>query len=157
MPRLAEQAGAYGPRDRLVGLLLPLADRYLLLPNVAIAELVAYRPPLAIEGQPAWHLGQISWRDQCLPLLDFEAACDAPVVRGEGARIVILNAIGDSDRRFIALLIQGIPRSCRLDAQLSYVDLPLARFELAAVQVGEVVARVPDIERLEGLLAGVGG
>jgi chemosensory pili system protein ChpC len=156
MPRLAEPGSAYLQRDRLVGLLLPLADRQLLLPNVAIAELVAYQPPQALDGQPAWHLGQIGWRDQSLPLLDFEAACGAPVVRGEGARIVILNAIGDSDRRFIALLIQGIPRSCRLDAQLSYVDLPLARFELAAVQVGEVVARVPDIEGLEELLAGVG-
>ena len=135
MPRLSEPGGAYLQRDRLVGLLLPLADRQLLLPNVAIAELVAYRQPLPVEGLPAWHLGQIGWRDQSLPLLDFEAACGAPVVHGEGARIVILNAIGDSERRFIALLIQGIPRSCRLDAQLSYVDVPLARFELAAVQV----------------------
>ncbi|MER1149642.1 chemotaxis protein CheW, partial [Pseudomonas aeruginosa] len=31
--------------DSLTGLLLPLSDRTLLLPNVAVAELIAYRNP----------------------------------------------------------------------------------------------------------------
>lgn len=141
-------------QDSLVGLLLPLAGRYLLLPNVAVAELIDYQHPQHREGAPRWDLGQISWRNQPLPLLSFEAACDGVAVVGDRARIVVLNALGDSGRRFIALLIQGIPRSCRLDAQLSYVDVPLAPLELAAVQVGDVVARVPDLEGLEALLEG---
>jgi len=139
-------------RDSLIGLLLPLADRSLLLPNVAVAELIDYQPGTGRDTTRPWDLGQIIWRDQPLTLLNFEAACGAPSVLGERARIVVLNALGDSGRRFIALLIQGIPRSCRLDAQLSYVDVPLAPLELAAVQVGETVAHVPDLEGLERLL-----
>ncbi|WP_213878461.1 chemotaxis protein CheW [Pseudomonas sp. dw_358] len=139
-------------QDSLIGLLLPLFGRYLLLPNVAVAELIDYQSPERQEGAPAWNLGQISWRNQPVTLLSFEAACDGTSVIGDRARIVVLNALGDSGRRFIALLIQGIPRSCRVDAQLSYVDVPLAPLELAAVQVGDVVARVPDLEGLEGLL-----
>lgn len=139
-------------RDSLTGLLLPLADRYLLVPNVAVAEFIDYQPALRSADAPPWCLGQITWRNQSLSLLSFEAVSEQPSVVSSRARIVVLNALGDSGQRFIALLIQGIPRSCRLDAQLSYVDVPLAPLELAAVQVGEVVARVPDLEGLEELL-----
>ena len=55
----------------LTGLLVPLADRTLLLPNVAVAELIPYRAPQVSEGMPEWFLGQIAWRDLRLPLLSF--------------------------------------------------------------------------------------
>ncbi|HBZ98965.1 MAG TPA: chemotaxis protein, partial [Pseudomonas sp.] len=54
------------------GLLMPLADRMLLVPNVAVAELIPYRAPQAVQGMPAWFLGQVQWRDLSLPLLSFE-------------------------------------------------------------------------------------
>ncbi|MNP41698.1 hypothetical protein D3C76_1354140 [compost metagenome] len=65
---------------------------------------------------------------------------------------MVLNAVGRSRLRFIALLVQGIPRSCKLDNQLNYVDVLLQPLELAAVQVAEQVARVPDLDALERLL-----
>jgi chemosensory pili system protein ChpC len=70
---------------------------------------------------------------------------------------VVLNALGGrNELKFIALLTQGIPRSCKLDSQLSYVDVPLTELELAAVQVGETVARVPDLIGLEQWLVDAG-
>ncbi|MNI99084.1 hypothetical protein D3C73_1580770 [compost metagenome] len=69
---------------------------------------------------------------------------------------MVLNALGSSRQRFIALLVQGIPRSCKLDSQLNYVDVPLAPLELAAVQVGDQVAKVPDLPALERLLEDAG-
>ena len=65
----------------LTGLLVPLADRTLLLPNVAVAELIPYRAPQVTEGTPDWFLGQIAWRDLRLPLLSFEAASGGPFGR----------------------------------------------------------------------------
>src|SRR5690606_40453141 len=56
----------------LSGLLLPLADRTLLLPNVAVAELIAYQTPQEIAHAPDWLLGRIIWRDLSLPLVSFE-------------------------------------------------------------------------------------
>ena len=134
----------------LTGLLLPLSDRSLLLPNVAVAELIDYQDCSADPDAPAWYLGQISWRELTLPLLSFEAACGGRTLVGGRARIVVLNALGGRDDvRFIALLVQGIPRSCKIDSQLSYVDVPLAELEIAAVQIGETVARIPDLVGLE--------
>jgi chemosensory pili system protein ChpC len=45
-----------------------------------------------------------------------------------------------------------VPRSCKVDSQLSYVDVPLAPLELAAVQISDRVARIPDLDGLEQLL-----
>src|SRR6218665_6577 len=70
----------------LTGLLVPLADRTLLLPNVAVAELIPYRAPQVTPGMPAWFLGQMAWRDLSLPLLSFEAASDGQPQIRPGAR-----------------------------------------------------------------------
>ena len=149
---MLEQGARSGRRTSLTGLLLPLSDRSLVLPNVAVAELIGYQACTPAPDQPAWLLGWIDWRSQRLPLLSFEAACGGQVQVGERARIVVLNALGGTSRSFFALLVQGIPRSCKLDSQLNYVDVPLGEFELAAVQVGEQVPRVPDLVALEKLL-----
>jgi chemosensory pili system protein ChpC len=140
------------PRTVLTTLMLPLADRSLILPNVAVAELIDYQLRQPVKGAPAWHLGMITWRELQLPLLSFEAACGAVPVVGEEARIVVLNALGEGPLQFMAMLIQGLPRSCRVDSQLSYVDIPLAPLELAAVQISDRVARIPDLEGLQRLL-----
>ncbi len=140
--------------SNLTGLLLPLADRNLILPNVAVAELIDYQHDL---DTPPWYLGLVTWRDRQIPLLSFESACAQKIVIGERARIVILNALGGRpELKFIALLVQGIPRSCKLDSQLSYVDVPLCSLEQAAVQVGEQVAKVPNLLALEALLVDAG-
>ena len=153
---MLEQTPRNNRRNTLTGLLLPLSDRSLVLPNVAVAELIGYQPCTPLPHQPAWLLGWIDWRSQRLPLLSFEAACGGQTQVGERARIVVLNALGDTPRRFFALLVQGIPRTCKLDSQLNYVDVPLAPLELAAVQVGAQVARVPDLPGLEQLLQTAG-
>ena len=143
--------------SHLTGLLLPLADRTLILPNVAVAELIDYQPGTFDLDSPPWYLGQVNWRDRQIPLLSFESACGSKTVIGERARIVILNTLGGrANLRFIALLVQGIPRSCKLDSQLSYVDVPLCALEQAAVQVVDQVAKIPDLLALEALLLGAG-
>lgn len=141
----------------LTGLLLPLADRHLLLPNVAVAELIDYQKGEPSSDSPPWYLRPVTWRDRQLPLVSFEAACGGPVVVGERARIVVLNALGGrAEVKFIALLVQGIPRSYKVDSQLSFVDVPLSTLELAAVQVLDQVAKVPDLLALEQLLVDSG-
>src|SRR5690554_2784571 len=56
--------------DSLNGLIIPLAEQPLLLPNVAVAELVGYRLGQAASQGPAWFPGWANWRDQRVPLVD---------------------------------------------------------------------------------------
>ena len=143
--------------DSLTGLLVPLADRTLLLPNVVVAELIPYRPPQASAGLPAWLLGQIAWRDLQLPLLSFEAASDGQPQIGANARVAVLNALGGREQvKFIALLVQGIPRSLKVDGNLQRASTELAPLELDAVQLGETIAKIPDLAGLEQKLADAG-
>lgn len=141
----------------LTGLLVPLADRTLLLPNVAVAELIAYRAPHVQPDLPAWYLGQVAWRDLRLPLLSFEAASGGSADVGPGARVIVLNALGGRAHvKFIALLAQGIPRSFKVGPELPRADVALAPLELAAVKVGDELARIPDLVALEDKLADLG-
>lgn len=144
--------------ESLTGLLMPLADRMLLVPNVAVAELIPYRAPQAVQGMPAWFLGQVQWRDLSPPLLSFEAASSGePQPVGSAARVAVLNAVGGRDHvKFIALLVQGIPHSIKVDASLARADVELAPLELDAVNLGDMQARIPDLVGLEQKLADAG-
>lgn len=142
----------------LTCLAIPLADRTLLLPNVVVAELIPYRAPQTSSGMPAWFLGQINWRDLRLPLLSFEAASDGQAQIGGNARVAVINAAGGREKvKFIALLVQGIPRSVKVATDLaSAPDATLAPLELEAVQVGGDVVKIPDLIALEQLLEDAG-
>jgi len=141
----------------LTGLLVPLADRNLLLPNVAVAELITYRAPHPVDGLPAWYLGQVAWRDLRLPLLSFEAASGGQTEVSAGARVIVLNALGGrANVKFLALLVQGIPRSLKVGAELKRADVPLAPLELDAVELGDEQAHIPDLVALEQMLADSG-
>jgi chemosensory pili system protein ChpC len=138
---------AFSRRDALSALLLPLAERPLVVPDVAVAELIGYRTGVPAGGSVPWDLGDIAWRGRQVPLVSFEGACGQPLPRGERVRIAVMHGIGER-LPYFALVIQGIPRTVRLDSQLSYIDVPLASLELAAVVVGSEVARVPDLDGL---------
>ena len=141
----------------LTALLMPLHDRNLLLPNVAMAELVPYQTPERRDAMPDWLLGYIGWRNLTLPLLSFEVASGSRAEIGRNARIAVLNAIGDRPGTpFLALLLQGIPRALKVDADLPAATSTLAPLELAAVRIGDELAKIPDLEGLEQKLADAG-
>jgi chemosensory pili system protein ChpC len=141
----------------LTALLVPLGDRNLLLPNVAVAELIPYRNVQTGEGLPDWFLGQVAWRDLKLPLLSFEAASGAKVQVGPDSRVAVLNALGGRTTvKFIAMVVQGIPRSLRVSSDLVRASEKLAPLELDAVRIGDLVAKIPDLVGLEQKLADLG-
>nr|WP_298147767.1 chemotaxis protein CheW [uncultured Pseudomonas sp.] len=141
----------------LTSLIVPLADRQLLLPNVAVAELIPYRAPQASPGTPSWFLGQIAWRELQLPLLSFEAASGGRSEVSADARIAVINALGGRPEvKFIALLVQGIPRSLKVGPDLQHAGVELEPLELEAVSIGEEVLKIPDLIALEQMLADAG-
>jgi len=154
---MSQAVATQNSTNSLTGLLMPLSDRTLLLPNVAVAELIPYRAPQVSEGMPNWFLGQIAWRDLRLPLLSFEAASDGQATVSSGSRVAVINALGGRPAvKFIAVLVQGIPRSIKVGAELVRADVALSPLELDAVQFGEAVLKIPDLVGLEQKLADAG-
>lgn len=102
--------------ESLNALVVPLAGELLLLPNVAVAELVSFRlTQAALEGPP-WFLGWTSWRGQQVPLIDPALLLGQPLSASATApRTLILNAVSQRPGLgFIALRINAIPRSKRV-------------------------------------------
>lgn len=125
-------------QQQMTGLMLALSDRTLLVPNTAVAELVAWQPADDLPGgvQRDGLVGRIGWRGLQLPLLSFEvlAGGTEPDVT-ESTRIAIFNSLeASAGAGFYAVLLQGIPRSIQVDNRLQPDNqAALRNGELAAV------------------------
>jgi chemosensory pili system protein ChpC len=140
--------------------LVPITNQHLILPNVAIAEVVSY-DATAVESlshSPDWLLGLLQWRGIKIPLISFERS------RGEvmsepspSSRFVVLNTLnGKKDSAFVAFLAQGLPQLLQLGAdRLKPGDGAEQNNEyvLSGAVVDGESALIPDIDALEKLVA----
>lgn len=89
---------------------IPLHEDNALLPNAAVAEVIAFNEPEPISDAPDWLLGHVQWRDRKVPLISLEAAIGGDIVEKTGPRIAVLNTLNSNPRvPYIAILMQGIP------------------------------------------------
>ncbi len=139
-------------KDTLHCLLIGLQQVNILLPNTAVAEVIAYTLPEAIENVPEWFLGNIIWREEKIPLLSFELLSGKGSQEHTVSRIAVLNTLdGNPQLPYIAILIDGIPQ-LRLIQESNIVvteddsgnDVVAASIDL----LGETVL-IPDIDGLE--------
>ena len=147
--------------ESLNGLIVPLSGQPLLLPNVAVAELVGYRLSQPAVKGPDWFLGWSTWRDQKVPLIDPERLLGQPSGQpGDAApRTLVLNALGGrKGLNFIGLRIWGIPRSRKVlrgeiepaGEGADYVSQPVRLADEATIML------IPDLLSIEQALADAG-
>lgn len=93
-------------------LLIPLHKETMLLPNAAVAEVIAYSDPEAIPDAPDWLEGWLNWRDRKVPLISFEVASGRKMPSDiQAHRIAVLNTLNSNPRvPYIAVMIQDIPK-----------------------------------------------
>lgn len=134
---------------------VPLEEANLLVPNVAIAEVINYQPLDLIHDGPDWLLGCLRWREQELPVVSAERLCGFNLPQGErGSRLSVINSvISGADLPFYAIVTAGIPRlfSADEDALGSSIlgDRELPDTVADCVKIGNEEALVPDLERIQ--------
>lgn len=145
------------PRE-IRGLMIPVANGRLLLPNATVAEVVTYSAPERGANAPDWLLGAVAWRGWRLPLVSF------PRLAGIGrednfthTKIAVLKALGGNPKMpFLALLTQGFPRLVTVTPE-SLVptddDGKRATGVLAEVLVRDDPAIIPDLKTIESMVA----
>ncbi len=137
--------------------LIPVADRQLLLPNVAVAEIVDFaNPEPAPEGSPDWLMGHMLWRGLNLPLISYDAANGGQAVAPEGnrGRIAVLNAISDARQRqpFLAIVTQGIPRLVKVEESLvRETEQEKGPADRMSVELEGQTLYIPNLDYLEAL------
>ena len=139
------------PSD-ISSLLIPMQGRPWLVPNIVVAEIIPLRQPDRPGHGPEWLLGWLSWRDQNIPLLSFEKLNESgQITIGQDARIAVLNTVAGKST-FYAVIVQGIPRMMKV-AKDEPVDTGPA--EAMYIQVGGDLAVIPDLDAIEGAVAGL--
>ncbi len=140
---------------------VPLEGVNLLLPNVAIAEVINYQPVDIIQSGPDWLLGGLRWRDQQLPIISMERLCGFNLPQGGGrARISILNSVQSAtDMPFYAIVTSGIPRLFNADEEaLGPSLMATGNFpETVAdcVQIGSEQALIPNLSVVQTVVSEV--
>lgn len=135
--------------------LIPLANRQLLLPNAVVAEVIGYQEADPVEGQPTWFLGNMAWRGVLIPVVSFEALLGGEVATpGHRGRIAIMNALGGNPRlSHFGVVVQAIPSLVRVSAD-NVLPLPedadqgdpLIR---QGVEIDLSPAYIPDLDEAE--------
>lgn len=140
------------------GVLLPVGPRYLLLPNAAVAEIIAYQAPRRQGRGTGWLLGQVEWRGRRIPLVSLERALglDVDVDGARRVRIAVLNTLsGDPDLPYIGLLTLGISRLTRVN-RANMVPEVEVDMESPLIHAGVTVthqpAWIPNLDELERMV-----
>jgi len=138
---------------------VPLDGINLLVPNVAIAEVINYQPLDLIEEGPEWLLGSLRWRDQSLPVISMESLCGHSLPQTENsARISVLNSVqARSEMPFYAMVTSQIPRLIYADGDALGESLApvraLPNSVADCVQIGSEEALIPDLDIVQSVVA----
>jgi len=142
--------------DVIRSVLLPMMHTRLLVPNSAVAEIIAYATPNKIIQEPPWCIGVFDWRGQQVPLISYEAIQGEKIPRvSRRARIAVCNAIsGIPGLQFFGLVCAHIPHLVRVhkdNIRIAEHQMPLAT-SLQDVIVEEIEATIPRIEVIEEMV-----
>ncbi len=134
-------------------ILAPLADGHLLLPNSAVAEIMAYTQPEPFRKAPNWLLGELAWHGWQVPIICFEQVINKKSRSSvtPKSRILIIKTLGESTQvNYIGLLIQGLPKLKTVTrdtlTEIKTDDLPSALF--SKVSIEELEAVIPELGEL---------
>jgi len=137
--------------------LVPVTDTELLLPNAAVAEIVGYSQPAAIEQSPDWLLGNVLWRGWQVPVMSFGVLTERLEREAvEDARICLIKNLSSNERiPYVGILAQGFPRLVTVTPD-TLTELPDSSTHIAIagkVEIGDREALVPDLDRIGQLVA----
>lgn len=133
---------------------LGTGEAELLLPNVAVAEVVGFRDPTPYDAAPVWLLGTLPWRGVAVPVVSLAMASEEPaeVVHGYRSRLVIsYTPSGNGALPYVGIAAVGPPRLTRLSpGVLEPVQGPRGNpFVLHALIYAERLAWIPNLDALE--------
>lgn len=140
----------------IASLYLPMSNKQLLLPNVSVAEVVAYQAPKKLIDAPDYFLGKVTWRGIEIPVISYELANGLTLNENTSiARIAVINTIGEHKNTlpFFAIITQGIPRLVKVsDDIVKKTKHEKGAADAAVIKVDGEDATIPNLDYLESLV-----
>jgi chemosensory pili system protein ChpC len=149
-------ATATAAPDQVYAVLVQILADSLLVPNLAVADVVPRGELQAGPGSPSWFDGVLSWQGRRVPVMRFEVANGAPasVQPGRRARILLMNTTSrELEAGVFGVIVEGNPHLVTLN-RVALQPTPLRetdRDELVAarVRIANQEAAIPNFERIE--------
>lgn len=146
--------------EELYSLLVPLSGDRLIVPRACVAEVVRFSEPRAEAGAHHWILGNVNWNGRPLPVVSFEGALgnEVPVSTGRTRIVVFYASTGQLKNGYFGVLTQGFPQLVRVNKEVLKLEAkdgwPDDAPVLCRVRMINEFPLIPDLERLETMLAG---
>ena len=144
--------------DQLASLLVKVSQDVLLLPNVAVAEIINFGDIKKIIDKPDWYYGNINWRDLEIPLISYEGMKGQGISNSkDSSRIIILNGIkGNKLLPFYGLVSQGIPRLSRVSPrEIDQEEKSGGNTDFISLSLNGESVTIPNLESIEQMLIDV--
>ena len=134
-------------------IMAPLTDGHVLMPNSAVAEVLAYTAPEPFKHSPPWLLGEIAWRGWQVPVISYETLLneDASYASAPKGRILIIKTLGESTQvNHIGLIIQGLPKLKKVtrNSLIEKKTTNLADTLFSEVSIDSQTAMIPELGHL---------
>lgn len=141
-------------KTEIRGLMIPITNGRVLLPNATVAEVITLSTPDRIANAPDWLLGRINWRGWKLPLISFSLLAGLALdERATGGRVCVMKALSGFTRMpYMAMLAQGFPRLTTIssDILIATGDASNRRAGvLMDLMVRDDQAVIPDLQYVE--------
>jgi chemosensory pili system protein ChpC len=133
---------------------LPTGTADVILPSIAMAEVISYQDPTPYRNAPGWLLGAITWRGCNVPLLSLEVEEMTPSepIRSRRPRVVICyTPSGNRALPYLGFRTIGLPRVARANAQV-LAATPLVSenpFVLHGLTLSGRPGYIPDMDAIE--------
>ncbi|MHB1512816.1 MAG: chemotaxis protein CheW [Acidiferrobacter sp.] len=140
--------------DRIHALLLPVSDRYLLVPSALVAEIAVVDALTPVPLSPPWVLGAMIWRSRPLALCDLGRFWGPPATVEPKSRAVVFYPLpGRLPTEFFAVLTNAEPQSRTIEspAVLLTDDDAVHPYLAVSLDIDGKRAGIPDIVSLKEL------
>ena len=145
--------------DELYSLLVPLNEDRLIVPRACVVEVVRFTTPDHEAGAHKWMLGTVNWTGRELPVVSFEGLLgkEVPAMTGRTRIVVFYASTGQLKTGFFGIVTQGFPQLVRVNKDVLNLHTtdgwPENAPVLCRVKMINEFPLIPDLEKLEGLLA----
>jgi chemosensory pili system protein ChpC len=139
------------------GLMIPITNGRVLLPNATVAEVITFSTPDRVTSAPEWLLGRIGWRGWRLPIISFSLLAGMAMdERTSGGKVAVMKALGGNARMpYMALLAQGFPRLTTITPEILVPNSDGSARRpgvLMDLMVRDDTAVIPDLLQIEQLV-----
>mgnify|MGYP002280889343 FL=1 len=142
--------------DFIPCMLIPLRDRYLLVPNATIAEVMPLPSLITDNNKPPYWLGTCSWHENRLPVIDVESLIDSQSLNiSDANKLCVFHGLNvNTEFRAYSLPCCGVPQLIYInETALQYAsntdDSDYLHFK---IEIGNKSAYMPNLNAIEATI-----